>query len=494
MMRHFSLCDSKPCEYDNCISLGLAHRRVYLWRQGVNCVRTDGTSARRVLSSSIRRCGLMALVLGLGAAHASAQLLQSQKLSASDATAGKAFGTSVSVSGDRTVVGAYGDFCRDGANCGSAYVYRFDGATWVEEQKLAASDAEADDFFGYTVSASGDVILIGAPYADCPGEPRCGVAYVFRFDGVSWVEEQKLTASDADDHDMFGWSVSVSGERAVVGAPDDGCALGFVCGTAYVFRFNGSSWVEEQKLTASDEVQVGHIVAKFGVSVSVSGEAAIVGAHGIEVATGAAYVYRFDGGSWLKEQKLTASDASSYDFFGFRVSLSGSTVAVGAPGYDCSEGRDCGAAYIFRFDGSSWVEEQKLTASDAKAEDVFGFPVSVSGSTVIVGAVGHDCTADINDDCGAAYVYAFKGTSWVEQQQLVASDAGTGDTFGNSISVSDGAVVIGAPNHDSVEGSDFGAAYVFRPQVIPAMSAWSLAILTILLAAAGTIVIRRTAS
>ncbi|MCH7597366.1 MAG: FG-GAP repeat protein [Planctomycetes bacterium] len=109
MMRHFSLCDSTPCEYDNCISLGLAHRRVYLWRQGVNCVRTDRTSARRVLSSSIRRCGLMALVLGLGAAHASAQLVQNQTLTASDAAAGKALGISVSVSGDTTVVGAMRD-------------------------------------------------------------------------------------------------------------------------------------------------------------------------------------------------------------------------------------------------------------------------------------------------------------------------------------------------------------------------------------------------
>ncbi|MCH8252673.1 MAG: hypothetical protein IID36_09505, partial [Planctomycetes bacterium] len=179
-----------------------------------------------------------------------------------------------------------------------------------EGAKLTASDAETSDWFGFTVSVSGDVAVVGSWRDDDAGLDS-GSAYVYRFDGSSWIEEQKLTASDAGGDDRFGASVSVSGDVVVVAA-----VLDDPSGSAYVYRFNGSTWLEEQKLTASDGPPIG----AFGSMVSVSGDVIVVGV-GIKFDLTSAYVYRFNGNTWIEEQKLTASDEAKGDWFGFSLSV-----------------------------------------------------------------------------------------------------------------------------------------------------------------------------
>ncbi len=396
---------------------------------------------------------------GGGLAGMVSVLHESAKLTASDAAAGDNFGFSVSLSGDTAVVGAYRDDCAAGDYCGSAYAFRFDGTDWVEEQKLTASDALAGDGFGVSVSLSGDTAVVGAPWDDCAAGNRCGLAYVYRFNGTSWVEQQMLTASDAAEGDEFGESVSLSGDTAVVGASQDDCTAGTWCGSAYVFRFNGTSWAEEQKLTATDS----DAFYGFGTSVSLSGDTAVVGAmrHGCAAGggCGAAYVFRFNGTGWVEEQMLTASDPGPYDNFGFSVSLSGDTAVVGTPNDNCATGDRCGSAYVFRFDGTIWIEEQKLTASDPGPSDRFGSFVSLSGDTAVVGAPIDNCPA--GSACGSAYVFRFDGTDWVEEQKLTTSDAGPIERFGNSVSVSGGTAVVGAMWDHCAAGSACGSAYVF---------------------------------
>ena len=185
---------------------------------------------------------------------------QLAKLTASDAAAQDRFGRSVSLSGDVAIVGAPQQFS------GAAYVYRFDGTTWSEEQKLTASDGAAGDAFGTTVSVSGPVAVVGAPLHDDAGN-YSGAAYVYRFNGTTWTEEQKLIASDAAAEDFFGGSVAVDGNVVVVGAHGDDDA-GSRSGAVYVYRFGGMNWIEEQKLTASDGVAND----AFGVSVSTAGD------------------------------------------------------------------------------------------------------------------------------------------------------------------------------------------------------------------------------
>ncbi|GAJ02326.1 unnamed protein product, partial [marine sediment metagenome] len=167
------------------------------------------------------------------------------KLTASDGATNDEFGSSVSIDGDRAIIGAPGD-----DPCGSAYVFQWNGTAWVEEAKLTASDGAAGDQFGCSVSINGDRAVIGAYYDDDKGD-RSGSAYVFKWDGTAWVEEAKLTASDGAATDCFGGFVSISGDRAVIGArfDDDN---GLSSGSAYVYRWDGAAWVEEAKLTASD--------------------------------------------------------------------------------------------------------------------------------------------------------------------------------------------------------------------------------------------------
>jgi len=405
-------------------------------------------------------------LFGTTETFAQCEIHEDTKLTASDAAQGEAFGKSVSVSGDVAIVGAIYDHCGDGLICGSGHIYRFHGSTWVEEQKLTASDRSLDlDHFGHAVSVSGDVAVIGAYLRNCSVGQFCGSAYVYRFNGSTWIQEQKLTAPNAAERDYFGISVSVDGSVIVVGASGRDCAPGSNCGSAYVYRYNGITWVQQLRLTASDAASND----LFGISVTVSGDTVVVGAFGDDCAAGincgSAYVYRFNGSTWVEEQRLTASDAAQQDLFGVSVSVVGNVSVVGAYQKDCPAGQDCGSAYVYRFNGSNWVEEGKLTASDAAPDDQFGYSVSVSGDTVVVGAFLKDCAG--GQDCGSAYVYRFDGDRWVDQGKLAASDAAPGDQFSGSVSVSGELAVAGAAFDDCRDGIECGSAYVFRVGGLP---------------------------
>src|SRR6185503_19688910 len=189
--------------------------------------------------------------------------------------------------------------------------------------------------------------------------------------------------SDAAAGDLFGDSVAVSGDTAVVGAigDDDG---GTSSGSAYVFVRSAGVWSQQQKLTASDALAGD----EFGYSVAVSGDTAVVGARSDSDAgtfSGSAYVFVRSAGVWSQQQKLTASDAAAGDFFGFSVAVSGDTAVVGAI-FDDDAGSGSGSAYVFVRSAGVWSQQQKLTASDAAASDSFGASVAVSGDTAVVGA------------------------------------------------------------------------------------------------------------
>ncbi|MFC2084703.1 FG-GAP repeat protein, partial [Bacteroidota bacterium] len=218
--------------------------------------------------------------------------------------------------------------------------------------------------------------------------------------------EIKLIASDGAENDYFGWSVSISGDRAIIGAlwNDD---AGSNSGSAYIFSFDGTSWSEEAKLTASDAAAND----EFGCSVSISGDRAIIGAKRNSDAgsnSGSAYIFSFDGTSWNEEVKITASDAERYDWFGNSVSIDGNRVIVGARNKDNAL-NSSGSAYIFSNDGTNWSEEAKLIASDAASRDYFGCSVSIKGNRVIIGAEEND---DAGGSSGSAYIFSFNGTSW----------------------------------------------------------------------------------
>ncbi|HEX9696866.1 MAG TPA: FG-GAP repeat protein [Actinomycetota bacterium] len=316
------------------------------------------------------------------------------KLTAIDAAAGDRFGRSVSVSGDTAVVGSYFDDDA-GSESGSAYVFTRSGTTWTQQAKLTASDAAAGDQFGFSVSVSGDTAVVGSLLDDDAGS-NSGSAYVFTRTGSTWTQQAKLTATDAAAGDQFGFSVSVSGDTAVVGSLLDDDA-GSNSGSAYVFIRSGSTWTQQAKLTATDAAAG----AQFGVSVSVSGDTAVVGSWFDDSFSGSAYVFSRSGSTWTQQAKLTATDAAAFDQFGVSVSVSGDTAVVGS-WYDADPRTETGSAYVFSRSGSTWTQQAKLTASDAAALDNLGNSVSVSGDTVVVGSHQDD---DAGSDSGSVYVF-----------------------------------------------------------------------------------------
>jgi hypothetical protein len=374
--------------------------------------------------------------------------LERQKLLASDGAARDYFGCSVSISGDYAIVGAYYDDDK-GSESGSAYIFRWDGIAWVQQQKIIASDGAAGDHFGISVFISDDFAIVGADGDDI-GK---GSAYIFKWNGASWVQQAKLIASDGAGVDWFGCSVSISSDYAVVGADGDD-DKGSNSGSAYIFNRSGETWSQQQKLIASD----GAASDVFGNSVSISVDFAIVGAYQDDDKgsnSGSAYIFKRDGTSWSQQAKMTASDGAADDYFGYSVSISGDLAIIGATQYFTS---GTGKAYIFKRDGTNWSEQAKMTASDGTTGDSFGWSVSISGDLAIVGAPSDD---DQGDYSGSAYIFKRNGTSWIEQQKLIASDGAAIDLFGWYVSISGNLAIVGA-KYDDDKGDESGSAYVFN--------------------------------
>jgi 3',5'-cyclic AMP phosphodiesterase CpdA len=372
------------------------------------------------------------------------------KLQGSDTASGDWFGRWISVDGDAAIAGATNHVHAD-IGGGAAYVLRRAGSQWAEEAELLASDAEAGDFFGVSVGVSGNVAIVGASREDTQGD-LAGAAYIYRFDGAAW-NETKLLASDGAAQDQFGYSSDIDGDQAVVGAFGDD-DLGSESGSAYVFRFDGASWIEEAKLYAADGAEV----CWFGSSVAISGDVIIVGRspHEGTPDAGAAYVFRRGISGWALEQVLIGSDSSVGDHFGYSVALSGDVACVGAM-LARNGDMQTGAAYVFRYGGSTWHEEAKLLAHDGDGDDRFGYDVALSSDLAVVGA-WHD--EDLGDLAGSAYVFRNVGTTWVETRKLLASDGSAQDRFGIAVAAGDRMALIGAPADDG-QGEESGSLYIY---------------------------------
>jgi trimeric autotransporter adhesin len=273
----------------------------------------------------------------------------------------------------------------------------------------------------------------------------------------------------------LGWSVGISGTTIVAGAPYDGSAYPYT-GLAYVFNEPGGGWSGPQTqaavLTASPLSSANSGEDLFGWSVGISGNAIVVGAPvyagASEQAQGAAYVFT---GPWSGTQtetaELLASDPTDNDQLGWSVAVSGNTVVAGAYNHRVGSNPSQGAAYVFAAPWSATQNQTaELTASDGEAGDELGYTVAVSGSTIVAGA--RQVEVGSNDGQGAAYVFTQPSGGWVNTSaptaELSASDGDTGDYLGDSVAVSGTTIVAGAPRHDAESSTgDFGAAYVFGP-------------------------------
>ena len=388
-------------------------------------------------------------------------IVQQSYLKAPNARVSDSFGSSVAVSGETVAVGAYGeDSDAVGVNgnqsgtfapdAGAVYVFARVSNVWGFQAYIKPFNTEAYDGFGYAVAISGNTIVVGAPGEDGSSvrvngpnnnlAQGSGAAYVFVRNGNQWSQQAYLKAADATAYDSFGYSVSVSGDAAVVGAPG-----------------------KARRLT-SGGVSVGYANA------------------------GSAYVYASDTAGWDYQVSLVGSNtegcigcvtyASLFagDSFGFSVSLSGDTVVVGAPGEGSNatgvnnnaadnSASNSGAAYVFVRQAGGWSEQAYLKASNTEAGDQFGYSVAISGNTAVIGSRNEDsASSGVNGsqgnnsavDSGAAYVYSRTGSAWALQAYLKSSNpdgrgffGSPGDRFGSAVGVDGDCIVVGAHLEDS---------------------------------------------
>ena len=391
----------------------------------------------------------------------------------------------------------------------------------VQEAYVKASNTDAFDLFGFSIAASGDTVVVGAPFegSNATGvngdqgndlAPRSGAAYVFVRSGPTWTQQAYLKASNTEDDDAFGWSVAISGETIVVGAlgemsnargvnGDQSNNSLFAAGAAYVFVRSGSTWTQEAYLKASNPGLNDH----FGESIAVSGDTVVVGApredsdadsvDGDQASNaagnaGAAYVFARSGSSWTQAAYLKASNSDQNDRFGISVAVSGDTIVAGANresssalGPDGNQADNtaprAGAAYVFTRSGSSWTQAAYLKASNTGSYDSFGEASAASGDIIAIGAPGED----IGFSSGAVYVFARSGLSWTQEALLRPTVTHEYLAFGESLAISGDLIAVGDWEDNSntsginsdpfpaPDGDRSGAAYAF----VRAGSSWT---------------------
>jgi hypothetical protein len=394
---------------------------------------------------------------GLAVAVAAAQCAQEQAiLRALDGGPSDEFGWAVASGGNVALIGAWRDSAA-GSLSGSAYVFRFDGVAWTQQQKIVPEDLEALEFFGWSVALDGDTAVIGN-ISDDDAASDAGSVYVYVFDGSTWRFQAKLLASDAAAGDHFGVAVAVSGDTLLVGADLDS-DNGTWSGSAYVFERQGGQWTERQKLLPSTPSSYAH----FGAAVGIDRDSAVVGAYGGpgQLFRGTAYVYRRSAGVWQEEASLVGSQSESGDFFAAAVAISNGRVLCGARWADLPSAGgpilDTGEAYIFVHDGGAWQEEVRLTEAAPGPGDGLGYSVSLQDSLALIGVHNRD---GVGTRSGEALLFRHDGLAWQREPRLIASATAAGDMFGLSVALGNRFAVIGAP-HEDQRGSDAGAAYVF---------------------------------
>lgn len=361
------------------------------------------------------------------------------------------FGYAVSMDEDRVVVGAPNS---DGVKkrTGVVNIFDFDETGWRNVQRLSAPDSEEYDEFGYSVSLQGNYIVVGDPFTDNQGG-NSGSVYVYELKNYKWHFIQKLIPDEYYEYDNFGISVGIDADTIVVGANRTEV---YGDGAVYVFKFNGSEWQQVQKLYAQD----GTGGENFGVSVSISDNRILIGDDlddDLGFNSGSAYIFEYNGNQWIQSKKLLPSKGETRGKFGNSVHISGNQLIIGSENKTVSEYYGAGSAYIFEYNGSSWIESKVLNAQDPHNNDNFGSSVKIINDNVIIGSRLRD---EFGVNSGAVYYYNLVDSEWKLMKKFLPGDGGGLDFFGNSVDVFGDKVIIGAyGNNDN--GNDSGSAYIF---------------------------------
>jgi len=394
-----------------------------------------------------------------------------KKLTAGDDVEENAnFGYSVSIGGDFAMVGAPNkDYSPTAKDYGAVYVYELKDGQWqpfVQKELFTGNIgypvAPSNTYFGKSVSVDGDRAVVGMPGFD-PLNPLTleiektdvGLAIMYRRSGNVWYRSY-IHPQEAPDNAAFGSSVAMSGEYAIVGAPrEDFSSTMDSSGAAYIYKLNVNTWQLDRKISFS-----GQAGARFGASVGISGNFAIVGVPMWSWLTGDAiggvHIYEKSGDQWELKKNMSTPNPNDYSQFGSSVAISEKYAVIGAPGEN-HEYNSAGAVYVYRRDGDSWVEDGTLYSSKPETNGTFGNSVAVSGDYIIV------CASKEVSDGKEGAIYVFHRTDgWGAPTRITDETAEGGARFGSSVDMDGLTVIVGASAKDEDGKADAGAAYIYE--------------------------------
>ncbi|MES2772573.1 MAG: FG-GAP repeat protein [Bacteroidota bacterium] len=389
-----------------------------------------------------------------------------QPVSNTDAAAFQRFGRSVAISGDYAIVGTTGE----SSNAGSATIFKRNTSSgiWEPQGKLVNPNALADDYFGISVAISGDYAIVGATGDDeGAGLTNNGSATIFKRNtntGV-WEPQGKLVNQNATTYGVFGISVGISGDYAIVGASYDDVGGLTDNGSATIYKRNTGTGVWEFQVKFVNAAAANS--DRFGASVAISGDYAIVGANldsegaGLSL-NGSATIFKKNTatGVWQSQGKLVNLNAATEDYFGSSVSISGDYAIVGS--FGDSEGADLisnGSAAVFKRNTTTgiWEPQAKLVNHGGASTEYFGYSVSISGDYALVGSNWDDEGAGLTNN-GSATIFRRYGISWRQIQKFTDPISFSGEEFGKAVSIdgTSGRFLIGAAPEYSTGMAFFG--------------------------------------
>ena len=297
------------------------------------------------------------------------------------------------------------------------------------------SHSAPEDGFGASISVEGIWMAVGAPRTNGP-QNQTGLVYMFHRDGQHWVEQSVLANHPARESDRFGASVSVSGDRVLVGIP--GADLGATdAGAAVIYHWDGSDWVLEAVLSrAFPQASDG-----LGLNVLLDGDDAFVGYPGVDLndhGEGEVRAYHFDGIQWSFDRTIILPDPQPADSFGATMAKAGDRLLISAIGADGLQ-PNAGIAFVYLFSDGQWNQEAALSASDGLAGDLFGFSLDMTSDWVVVGAPRRDSGR------GTAYIYKRDGSDWIQHTELPSPDPALNNAFSTGLAIDGDLIVIGQP-------------------------------------------------
>jgi hypothetical protein len=419
-------------------------------------------------------------------------------IKASNANGSDDFGFFVAASGNTLVAGApfedsaagdvNGDQSNEGAQeSGAAYVYVHQGSSWIQQAYLKTDAPASGDCFGAAVAISNDTIVVGAPGHDpqlfgLTPATRAGSAYTFVRRGEVWSLQVKLTPKAPVNGDLFGEPVAIQGDTAFVSAVYDDVGATH-SGAVYVFTRNGETWTQRQKLKPAQPIAE----SAFGGSLAVDGDTLMIGApldSSGASESGSVYVFTLRDGMWQEQQRLRAAQPKAGATLGWALAVRDNTAVVSAAGVNLTTTRatTSGEVFLARRNQDDWALGKSLVAQTPRIGDYFGASVALTKHALLIGAdadrsgsrgEGGDPSRIDAMGAGAAYLYAQQGDTWVPTAYLKSSNLDPGDSFGQSVAMTDDSVFVGAPMEDStshgINGNpssndtiDSGAIYVYQ--------------------------------